>query len=477
MCDRRSTRRPPSALRLVLGALAPLLAAACAGPSQATLAPSAVPSHSAPAAPATPVGPTASEDRGALLEARTRNLILAASKGDFALASRDFGDEVKKAMPPSAFATAWATVEKQVGKLQTIGSVALKKTGAFWTDDATCAFEHASLIVAVTYDDENRIGGLHFAPAESKTSWAPPSYANPESFEEHPVTVGAAHPLPGVLTLPRRSGAAPLVILVHGSGPNDEDETIEGTKPFKDLAWGLASRGVAVLRYVKRTRQDPSGVTTSKEEVLEGVRDALTLARGTPVIDQNRVFVLGHSQGGYLAPRIVRENPGLAGAVILAGSTRPLQDSVIDQLVYLSSLSDSAGSALGPALEEARNAKRRIEDPALKAGDDVSLAGSTLKGAYFLDLRGYDPPAVARSLDCRLLVLQGERDYQVTMKEFEGWRTALGARPTASLKSYPSLNHLFVKGEGAPSPAEYATFGHVDAAVIEDVAAWVKAKR
>jgi surfactin synthase thioesterase subunit len=78
-------------------------------------------------------------------------------------------------------------------------------------------------------------------------------------------------------------------------------------------------------------------------------------------------------------------------------------------------------------------------------------------------------------LACRMLVLQGERDYQVTMKDFGGWRRTLDGKSGATLKTYPSLNHLFVSGAGTPSPAEYERPGHVDEGVVDDIAKWVTA--
>jgi hypothetical protein len=116
-----------------------------------------------------------------------------------------------------------------------------------------------------------------------------------------------------------------------------------------------------------------------------------------------------------------------------------------------------------------------VEDPALRADQDVTLpTGGSVKGAYFLDMRGYKSASVARSLPCRILVLQGERDYQVTMDDFAVWKTAM-SRKDAVLTTYPSLNHRFVPGAEPPGPAEYAPAGHVDAKVVEDIARWIVA--
>jgi dienelactone hydrolase len=103
-------------------------------------------------------------------------------------------------------------------------------------------------------------------------------------------------------------------------------------------------------------------------------------------------------------------------------------------------------------LEATKRFKATVEDPALSPDQTVELpTGGSVTGAYFLDVRGYDPPALAATLPVRMLVLQGERDYQVTMTDFEGWRAALSFRPDVVLKVYPGLNHLFVPAK-APRP-------------------------
>jgi len=405
------------------------------------------------------------------VEAKTRSLVTAAAHGSYDLASRDFGDVMKNALPPSKFAETWKAVEQKVGAWQTVEQIELKPEQGFWSSLATSRFERERLVVKVVYDARDEVTGLFFQPAA--VAWSAPPYATPSAFEERAVNVGTAPQLPGVLTLPKGVGPVPAIVLVHGSGPNDKDESIGGVKVFKDLAWGLASRGIAVLRYVKRSRQAPTGITTQKDEVLDAAHDAVELLRNTAGIDANRIFVLGHSQGGYLAPRIAAGNPSLAGVVILAGSTRSLEDTLIDQFTYFASL-DPKNAAVCAMLEAARKLKQVVEDPNLRADQDVPFpTGGSAKGAYFLDVRGYDPGNAARDLSCRLLVLQGERDYQVTMKDFDGWKRALTSKKDATLKTYPSLNHLFVSGSGTPTPSEYERPGHVEKAVIDDIAGWI----
>src|SRR5205085_1721112 len=146
--------------------------------------------------------------------------------------------------------------------------------------------------------------------------------------------------LGGTLTMPNGSGPFPGVVLVHGSGPNDRDETVGGTKMFKDVAEGLASRGIAVVRYDKRTKVYGPRVAALKTFTLhdEAVEDALkaaALLRTQSGIDAKRVFILGHSLGAYAAPRIGAEDPQIAGLILMAGNARHIEDLVVEQVQTL----------------------------------------------------------------------------------------------------------------------------------------------
>lgn len=295
---------------------------------------------------------------------------------------------------------------------------------------------------------------------------------------EREVSIGAAPGLPGILTLPAEPGPVPAVVLVHGSGPNDRDETVGANKPFRDLAAGLSAAGIAVLRYDKRTRVAPLGFIgrafTVDDEVIDDALAAVALLRTEPRVDGARIVVVGHSLGAMLAPRIASRDPRLAGIVLMAGATRrSLPDMITAQFAYLASLpgADTAAIAKQRQALEVPMAAVRALTPA-DAASTTPIAGAP--PSYWLDLAQYDIVKTTQALTLPILVLQGGRDYQVRPADVTEWERAVGPHPGLEVKRYPSLNHLFIAGEGTPSPAEYGRPGAVDRGVIEDLARWVK---
>jgi len=295
------------------------------------------------------------------------------------------------------------------------------------------------------------------------------------------VPIGVGSPaLTGTLTLPAGKGPFPAVVLVSGSGPNDQNETIGPNHPFLDIALGLAARGIASLRYDKRTHDyprsvDPATFTLTQEYVPDALA-AIRLLQHEPNIDPRRIFVLGHSQGGTYAPLIAKDAPQVAGVILLAAGAERIDQALLRQARYLATLPGAIGANAKTQLPFIAAEVAQIDNPATLEKDKP---GTILLGgagpAYFLSGFRYDEVATARSIPQPLLFLQGDRDYQVTVADdLDVWLKGLRGRRNVTVVQFPKADHLFLDGTGPPTPLDYATAGRVDPKVIATIVAWVE---
>jgi hypothetical protein len=422
---------------------------------------------------------SASESDSPLIQQATL-FINRLAQGDYTSAASTFDSTMSAAMPADKLKETWESILGQAGSFDSIESTSLTTQGGYDVIVVTTKFENMRLDTKVVFDKSGKIAGLWFAPAAPRVGYSPPAYSDSSKFHEFEVKVGSGeYALPGTVTMPNGSGPFPGIILVHGSGPNDRDETIGPNKPFKDIAWGLASRGIAVLRYEKRTRAFPQQFVENKEkftvkqETIDDAAAAVKLLDTTNGIDHKQIFVLGHSLGGMLIPRIAEVTPKAAGYVVMAGAARPLGEVVVEQVRYIDSLKGPLTDKELADLDSLKAQVKLTESPKLTLSTPASELPMGINAAYWLDLRGYKPAEVATKIKKPLLVLQGGRDYQVPIKDFDLWKKALGSESNATFKLYPDLNHLFISGTGPSVPSEYDQPGHVSRQVIEDMAAWI----
>lgn len=346
-------------------------------------------------------------------------------------------------------------------------------------------FQRVKLGMSILLSPSGSLLSLKFSPQNILglgPSWKPPSYALDSSSRQIEVQVGArGMRSPGTLTLPASPGQHPCLVMLPGSGPCDQDSSVGCAKPFKDLALGLATLGVATLRFEKITRTHGAKVKNSKTFTLENeymphALDALHQAFEHNLITPAGVFVLGHSLGSYVAPRLMASDPRIAGCIIMAGPATPPSWSALRQYRYLASF-DLNNSVNINDLPQITDFQRQCE---LSARPDLSLSTPAselpfgMGAAYWRDFANFTPIETCAREKRPVFVLQGARDYQVTLEDdFAKWRAGLRQNHNAKLEVYPDLNHLFISGQGKSTPREYDEPGNVDERVVKDIAQWV----
>lgn len=378
-------------------------------------------------------------------------------------------------LPEAKLKELWQALQQQFGAFKSIGEIKSEQLPAGFEREIILAnFEKAQKDLIVALDSSGLVAGFFVKDHFSGFTLAP--YVHKESFDDKDLKVGTGEfQLDATLSIPKGNGPFTAVVLVHGSGPHDRDETVGGVKPFRDLSWGLASNGIAVLRYEKRNFRHAKEMLaeinnlTVKEETIDDALAAVKVLQSHPQIDAKHIYVLGHSLGGMLIPRIAKSDDTICGVVVLAGTTRPLEDVMVEQFEYLFSLN----RATAEQVKDAKELARAVKDPNLAASKKKVLGAAP---AYWLDLRNYDPPKMAASVSIPMLVLQAESDYQVTMKDYQRWKDALSSRDNVIFKTYPGLGHLFTKASSPSTPDDYQKPSNVDPQVVQDIASWIKTR-
>ena len=395
--------------------------------------------------------------------------------GHYAQVEQLFGPQMAAAVPADKLQAIWESLPAQMGNAKGREQAQVSAQGDTHFVQIPLHFEKAELVAKFAIDASGKIVGFLIQPAQS-TSPAP-AVAADANFSERDFSVGdGERALPGTLAMPKGNGPFPAVVLVHGSGPQDRDETIGPNKPFLDIARTLAAQGIAVLRYDKRTKARPQDFAGGNfgvdDETTNDAVIAVDALRKTDGIDPKRIFVLGHSQGGMLAPRIAAVSGHVAGLILMAAPSRPLLDILIEQNRRLAALNDGK---IDDAERAAINAI--IEQVRITRDPKTAATSPTVMGqpaGYWRSIEAVDAVSEAQQVRLPMLLLQGARDIQVVDADWQNWRDAFADDAEATFKLYPKLNHLGIAGEGEGSLAEYQQPGHVDAHLLTDVAAWVK---
>jgi uncharacterized protein len=401
-------------------------------------------------------------------------------KGDYDTCTQMSSAKVQAALPAEKLKETWEGLSEQLGGyIDMIGS-SVEEKKPYTVHIYALNFAKLVMDMQVTLDEKGVVSGLFFTPSSTSKPGIEmelPDYLSPDKLTIKTIAFDCeGSQVHGLLTLPAQTDSYPLVLMLTGSGPNDMDETVGARKPFRDLANGLANLGIASLRWNKRTRDYPEVFKsktdfTVRDEYLPEVLAALQWLTENQDVKAGNYYVLGHSMGAFILPLAATEIKDAAGFIMLAGNARPLEDLVVEQYRYifnLDKMTPEQQKELDKIVEQAQVVKQLAAD---KPAPDTLLLGAPK--AYWLSLNEYKQLEVFRSAAAPFLILQGEKDYQVSMADFALWQAAAKDKKQVRCISYPDLDHLFMQCEGASTQNSYLTPAHVSKQVMLDIAGWI----
>jgi dienelactone hydrolase len=372
----------------------------------------------------------------------------------------------------------WKILLANYGEFNAIKNTATLKQDIYEILVVPVDFKNAFVSINIVFEEE-LIAGINISKVDMKETIKDDA-VNEKGIE---VTFGEKDwELPGTLLLPGDKENPPIVILVHGSGPNDRNETIGPNAPFRDIALELANKGIGTFRYDKRTYVYQNKFLNSNTKLTpfeETINDAVLAAeflKSNNLTSKSDIYILGHSLGGYLIPQIADNSRDIKGYIIICGSVTPMEDLIVKQYEYIYSLDgnidDNEKKSIDTLKKQRDNIKSLRSDSVL---DKSELLG--VEKEYWLYLKDYNSAVEAKKISEPVLILQGDRDYQVTTDEYNLWKESLKEVSNVSFMLYPKLNHLFMTGDGLSTPQEYMLKGSVDTKVINDIANWINTNK
>ena len=384
---------------------------------------------------------------------------------NYAQAYSFFDESVKSKIAEPLLKETVEKLEMQLGKFKSvIETTNENETYLYYAD-----FEKFKLDIRITFNEKSKIIGFFFVP--HKEFKKQPSLGKEYTIKSNGID------LKGTLLIPENGNLKKLVLFVHGSGPNDRDETVFENKPFKDIAESLFANGIASYRFDKRTYTNPesfSDKSTIDDEVTNDILNIVKYFKSDSQFSDYEIIVLGHSLGAFVLPRIATRSNQISKIILLAGNARPLDVLIQEQFDYLYTLNPS-----NEMKAEREKISHQIENLHSKSfnlttsKDNLPLG---LSAPYWKSILDYKPLKDIQKVNIPTLIVQGERDYQVTMKDFELWKSGVKHNKKAKCISYPGLNHLFMTGTSPSTPQEYGIKGTVDTKVIKDIKDFIVAE-
>jgi len=381
---------------------------------------------------------------------------------------------IKLLVSPKALEKAFNDLEKSQGKLSGFKTVGVEGYGDKKVVKVLLSFEKLSLLAVITIDSSGLIAGFRIKPAgdAAASRWKAPSYAYPKIFEEQDLTLKTEEgTVRATISMPKGNIEAGVLFLA-GSGPADRDSTIEPNKPLKDLAWGLASKGVAICRWDKLSSETSAGLSediTLEREYLPFAREGLAALKKR--LSQRAadipIFILGHSLGGI---------------ILLSAGAEKMYNSALRQMRYLASLDQDPPLVTPEFLEVFSKQVAMVSQPDFNAQmpkEDMPLGAPA---SYWVSVKDYDQVAALKGFCGPVFIGQGARDYQVTVGEdLKIWLSGVDGRENVKHVVFENIGHLLLANKhtsgthsGLETPDDYTIEGHVDENVIVCIHSWIR---
>ncbi|MGB8452298.1 MAG: prolyl oligopeptidase family serine peptidase [Anaerocolumna sp.] len=391
--------------------------------------------------------------------------------------SYQYDDKMKAAMAAGDTKKTVYFYNAEYGKFEDMNKAYALSVGAYQYVMIPVECSVSNFNYQIVFDGNHNIVGFTYGEYVPKEATGEDKIPDGVTEEEY-TFYSDGYVIPGTLTRPEEGSRFPIVILVQGSGASDRDESIYENKPFRDIAWALAGQGIASYRYDKRSylyaEQTAEDVTaTIEDEIIDDVIAAADMVKKLEYADLSHIYILGHSLGGYAIPRIAQNLTDISGYIMMAAPAQHLKEYSMDQYEFLADEDESITAEEQAQLNTLTEQIKLLNKPKNIPENEVILGAYK---DYWIDLAKYYPIKTAKKIKVPVLVLQGERDYQVTMDQFNIWKTNFKDSGNWIFKSYTSLNHFMMAGTGLPNSEEYKTHSHVGDLVIQDIIQFIKNK-
>lgn len=404
------------------------------------------------------------------LEELSKSLALKMNKGEFKEIIDYLSPIVKLQLTEKVLKQSWDSAIKDLGSFKGIREIREEVDETNTEVIVILNYDTCGLQILFSYNKDKKLDTLwiEYAPYE-------PEIVSNDDFEESEISFGdSKKPIKGILTLPINVKKPPVAILVHGSGNHDADESIGSNKPFRDLAYGLARHGIAVIRYNESNSQSTNPEFTIQDDSLNDASWAIKYAQKLGKVDTDRIYIIGHSLGGMMAPKIAADNKEVDGIVSLAGSPRKLEDIVLDQnRILLQADKTVTPAKLNIHMAQVQMAVNKIKN--LKESSSEIILG--YPASYWYSLNQIDIPKIVKKLNIPIFIAQGSADFQVYADiDYVAWQELLKDKDNVTFRLYDNLNHLFMTSNGRMDFTEYNIKGTVDSQLIDDIAEWILSK-